>query len=71
MSDWEPLPGDSWLTPDEAATVLKVSVPAVKLAAKRGQLPAVQIGKQWRIYTAASRFVPMPDPADAEEAEAV
>ena len=70
MSIWEPLSAADVLTPAEFATIYKVSEASVKAAAKRGQLPAVQIGKQWRIYSAASRVVPL-EPATPETEEAV
>lgn len=62
METWQPLSDADVLTPAEFAEIYKVSEASVKLAASRGQLPAVQIGKQWRIMTAASRLVPLPDP---------
>jgi hypothetical protein len=66
MNTWEPLSDADVLTPAEFADIYKVSEASVKLAARRGQIPAVQIGKQWRILTAATRFVPMPDPQESE-----
>jgi Helix-turn-helix domain len=70
MTNWEPLSAADVLTPAEFASIYKVSEDSVKLAAKRGQLPAVQIGKQRRIFSAASRVVPGLEPATPETEEA-
>ena len=67
MTNWQPLPGDAGLTPEEFASAFKVSVASAKRAAKSGQLPAIQIGKQWRILTAATRVVPGLEPAEETE----
>jgi excisionase family DNA binding protein len=62
MEVWEPLGGE-FLTPAEAAKVFRVTEGAVKSAAARGDIPAVRIGRSWRIFTAATRLVPMTETA--------
>jgi excisionase family DNA binding protein len=37
-----------YLTPSEAATILKISADTIRDYAKRGILPARKIGKHWR-----------------------
>ena len=68
MTNWHPLPGDTGMTPAEFAAAFKVSEASAKRAAKSGQLPAIQIGKQWRILTAATRVVPGLESTETEEA---
>jgi hypothetical protein len=70
MSTWQPLSAADVLTPAEFASIYKVSEASVKAAAKRGQLPAVRIGAQWRIFSAATRLVPL-EPATPETEEAI
>ena len=36
------------LTADEAAVILKLSVERIKSLAKRGELPAKKVGRDWR-----------------------
>ncbi|MBK8130734.1 MAG: helix-turn-helix domain-containing protein [bacterium] len=43
------MPNEEYLTTAEAATLLKVSRGTVCLLAREGSLPAVRVGKQWRI----------------------
>jgi len=49
---------DELLTPDEAAAYLKVPVVTVWRWCRQGTLPAVKIGKYWRVDKAAlARFI--------------
>jgi excisionase family DNA binding protein len=43
------MPNEEYLTTAEAANLLKVSRSTVTLLAREGRLPAVRVGKQWRI----------------------
>lgn len=40
---------DDYLTPEEAAKILKVSKYTVKRKCEQHQLPAIKIGNKWRI----------------------
>lgn len=43
------MPNEEYLTTAEAAKLLKVSKGTVCLLAREGRLPALRVGKQWRI----------------------
>ncbi|MCL4305347.1 helix-turn-helix domain-containing protein [bacterium] len=43
------MPNEEYLTTAEAAKLLKVSRGTVCLLAREGRLPALRVGKQWRI----------------------
>lgn len=43
------MPNEEYLTTAEAAKLLKVSRSTVTLLAREGRLPALRVGKQWRI----------------------
>jgi excisionase family DNA binding protein len=55
--------GELTCSADQAARFLRVSKPTVIAAARRGQLPGRQVGKQWRFSCQA--LVRMFDEADA------
>jgi len=40
----------TWLTADEAAVILRVHVTTVHDMCKRGDLPAMKAGRDWRIH---------------------
>ena len=41
-----------YLTPNEVASILGVSVETVRRLARSGQLPAKRVGRQWRFIPA-------------------
>ena len=67
MTNWQPLSDADIMTPAEFAAVYKVTEASVKTAASRGELPAIKIGRYWRIYSAATRVVPGLEPAEETE----
>jgi len=42
-----------FLTPDEVAALLRVSPDAIRRLLRRGALPAIRIGRMWRVEEAA------------------
>lgn len=44
--------GRKFLTPDEVAALLRVSADAIRRLLRRGALPAVRIGRAWRVEEA-------------------
>lgn len=40
---------DDYLTPEEVAAILKVSVATVRRKLRSGELPAMKFGRSWRI----------------------
>ena len=60
---------EALLTPSEAAAYLKVSVETVWRWCRRGTLPAVKIGKYWRVdKKELERFIASPKtPASRDE----
>lgn len=40
--------GDELLSPNEAATILRVSAYTVRQMAREGRIPAIRLGKFWR-----------------------
>ncbi|NUO19030.1 helix-turn-helix domain-containing protein [bacterium] len=43
------MPSEEYHTTAEAAKLLKVSRSTVRVLAREGRLPAIRVGKQWRI----------------------
>jgi excisionase family DNA binding protein len=62
---------DTLLTPDETATYLKVSVQTVWRWCRQGTLPAVKIGKYWRVdRKELDRFIASQTPSAPRHKEA-
>jgi excisionase family DNA binding protein len=41
------------MTPSEACRFLRVSLPTLRDAVRRGQIPSIRIGNRWRVLRAA------------------
>jgi excisionase family DNA binding protein len=55
--------GTRLLSPDEVADVLAISPRGVRLLAERHELPAVKVGKLWRIHPAdLATYIGRPEP---------
>lgn len=62
MSTQLSAPTDPWLTSEEAATLMRVSVATVLRGAKAGTLPCRLVGKQYRFVPAELDAATRPAP---------
>ncbi len=53
---------DDYLTPEEVAEILKVSVATVRRKLRSGELPATKFGRSWRIRRSTLDDVMTPRP---------
>jgi excisionase family DNA binding protein len=44
-----PVPREGFLTPEEVAAQLRVSASVVRRLVRRGELPALRVGRAWRV----------------------
>ena len=52
MEPTGPVDRDEWLTPPEAAALLRVPLDALLRAARRGEVPCLRVGKEFRFSRA-------------------